>query len=89
MDNYGKFQFEVIAGGNENILELEMWTVFHTSRGGWTEDEVTVKVDSDMDLIIRDGDNFIRLYPEQVVKMLEMIVPIYNKESLQNAKQEQ
>lgn len=54
--------------------------------GGWTKDEVTVKVDSDMDLIIRDGDNFIRLYPEQVVKMLEMIVPIYNKESLQNGK---
>ena len=53
---------------------------------GWSEDEVTLKVDSDMDLIIRDGDNFIRLYPEQVVKMLEMIVPIYNKEILQNAK---
>ena len=34
MDNVGKFQFEVITGGNENILELEMWTVFHTSRGG-------------------------------------------------------
>jgi hypothetical protein len=71
-----KYLFKELETKESGERCFRSWQVFHTDEGGYTENEIAMRILNDGALALDMGNNYLYLYPEQVEhlrKVLEIL----------------
>ena len=74
--NNSKYLFKELDTEELAERHFKSWQVFHTDEGGYTENEIRMRILNDGALTLDEGNNYIYLHPEQVEhlrKVLEIL----------------